>query len=140
MYTLPVILFCAGIILGGLHGYFLGHTVIDMFLSFAVGGFLGSIVGAAAFTYVYMAQQRAEKREMTHDRERLVSMPLSMPLRKALPQHSPRPEKWPPLPLDLPSQPEVTPRGDPVKENKTEQIQRLEKEINALKNKKRKGN
>ncbi|MFK5954790.1 MAG: hypothetical protein QM498_17200 [Desulfobacterium sp.] len=140
MYTLPVILFCSGIILGGLHGYFGGTTVLDMFFSVAVGGFLGSTVGAAAFTYMYMAQQRAEKREMTHDRERLASVPLSMHPRKALPQHPPWPEKRPPFPLDLSSQPEVTPLADPVKESKTEQIQRLEKEINALKNKKRKGN
>jgi hypothetical protein len=141
MYTLPVILFCTGIVLGGLYGYFLGHTVLDIFFSFAVGGFLGSTLGAVAFTYMYMAQQKAEKREMTNDRERLASVvPLSMHPRKALPQHPPRPEKRPPPALDLSSQPEVTPLDDPVKESKAEQIQRLEKEINALKNKKRKGN
>lgn len=136
MYTLPVILFCAGIILGGLHGYFWDTTVIDMFFSVAVGGFLGSTVGAAAFTYMYMAKQRAEKREMTDDREGLASVPLSMHPRKALPQHPPQPEKQPPFSLDLP-QPEAIPLDDPVKESKAEQIQRLEKEINALKNKKK---
>ena len=140
MYTLPVILFCAGIFLGGLHGYFWGATALNMFFSIAVGGFLGSTVGAAAFTYMYMAQQRAEKREMTHDRERLASVPLSIHPQKALPHHPPRPEKRQPPPLDLSSQPEATPLDNPVKESKTEQIQRLEKEINALKNKKRKGN
>ena len=140
MYTLPVILFCSGIILGGLHGYFWGTTVLNIFFSIAVGGFLGSTVGAAAFTYMYMAQQRSEKREMTHDREMLASAPLSMHPRKALPHHLPLPEKQPHPPLDLSSQPEVTSLDDPVKESKAEKIQRLEKEINLLKNKKRKGN
>jgi len=63
-----------------------------------------------------------------------------MHTRKALPQHPPRCEKHPPPPLGLSSQPEVPPLDVPVKESKAKQIQRLEKEINALKNKKRKGN
>ena len=58
MYTLPVILFCAGVILGGLHGYFLGTGAVDLIFSIAVGGFLGSAMGGAAFIYMYMFRQR----------------------------------------------------------------------------------
>ena len=106
MYTLPVILFCAGTILGGLHGYFGGTTVFDIFFSVAVGGFLGSTLGAAAFTYMYMAQQREETREM-----RLASE-LPLQPRKALLQHPLRPEKRPPPPLDGFSHPQQVPPVD----------------------------
>ncbi len=63
MYTLPVILFCSGVVLGGIHGYFLGITAVDLIFSIAVGGFLGSALGGALFIYIYMSHREPGESE-----------------------------------------------------------------------------
>ena len=138
MYTLPIILFCSGILLGGIHGYFTGHTVLDTIFSIGVGGFLGSALGAVVFMYVYLRHQEFDDDDLCPEEKMLESSHrISLP-----PLQNQAQGQKPPSPK---CRPEITPISnttigeDDTTTDKAGRIQALEKEINTLKNK-RKGN
>lgn len=140
MYTLPVILFSCGVVLGGIHGYFMGQTALDMLFSIAVGGFLGSALGGAAFMYVYLYHQDPEDNEILPAGKSLEALPrrplVPRPLQDLSQGQAARPPE--PRPEAIPA-PDPFPPDNTAAESRARQIQNLEKEINALKNK-QKGN
>jgi len=93
----------------------------------AVGGFLGSALGGAVFTYKYLAQLKAERREMGHGRESLSSMFLSMIPRKALPLLPRRPGNKSAISQDASPPETIIPTDDSVEKSETKRIQHLEK-------------
>ncbi|WP_459916611.1 hypothetical protein [Desulfocicer niacini] len=140
MYTLPIILFCCGVVLGSIHAYFTGHTALNMIFSVAVGGFLGSALGGVAFMYVYLRHQTpkeddpapaGEMLEASHPHPLLPRPPQNLP--QGQPSQSPDPHLKPGPEIDL------FPAANTAAGIKAAQIRNLEKKINALKNKK-KGN
>ncbi|SMC93847.1 hypothetical protein SAMN02746065_11618 [Desulfocicer vacuolatum DSM 3385] len=136
MYTLPVILFCTGILSGGIHAYFWGQSFFDWLFAIAVGGFLGSALGAAAFIYKYAAREKAHKREKHNGLNTLAGAPGPAP--KALTDRS-RSKKLSPLPGET-SPLETFLEKNSGNPTRAEKIQQLEKELNALKQKREKGN
>jgi len=140
MYTLPIILFCCGVVLGSIHAYFTAHTALNMIFSIAVGGFLGSALGGVAFMYVYLRHQEpetddpcpaGEMLEASHPHPLLPRPPQNLP--QGQPSQSPDPLLKPGHEAD------ISPGADTAPGIKAAQTRDLKEKTNALKNKK-KGN
>ena len=111
MYIIATALLIIGTLAGAAYGVIFEQTHLETLFSSAAGGFAGSLMGGALFTYLYLTADEEETDE----------------------EETPHPETFTALPQKEQSKfiRESTPESD------KKQIKRLENELQAIKNNKR---
>jgi len=111
MYIIATLLLIVGTLAGVLYGFMLEKTHLEIIISGIVGGFAGSAAGGLIFTYLYLTSNDDEEpvKLLASSAPALEEPPK--PVKKPMPVQKPRPE------------------------SDKKRIKRLEKEIQAIKNK-----